>query len=223
MSFISPIATDASGKAKTTGGTQSLGKDDFLHLLVTKLQNQDPLKPMDDEGFIAQLAQFSSLEQMNNISDGISNLNKYSLLQMQSMTNASAAGLIGKEVKADYSGVYLEDGKSANITFTASENANKIDFTIKDAAGNVITTISKTNTGSGVGTITWDGTDDRGNRVASGYYTVEATATRASGTTFKPELSLTGKVSKVLFKDGNAFVSVEGVDVPLTDITSVGE
>ena len=47
-----------------------LGKDAFLELLVTQLQNQDPLNPMDDKEFIAQLAQFSSLEQMSNVADG---------------------------------------------------------------------------------------------------------------------------------------------------------
>jgi flagellar basal-body rod modification protein FlgD len=222
MSFISPVATDASGNAKKTGGTQSLGKDDFLHLLVTKLQNQDPMKPMEDEGFIAQLAQFSSLEQMNNISDGITNLNKYSLLQMQSMTNASAANLIGKEVKADYGGVYLDTGKTSTISFTSPEAASKIDFTIKDASGKVVATITKNNPAAGVGSMEWDGTDDRGNRVDAGYYTVEATATRANGTTFKPALSLTGVVDNVTYRNGNAFVSVDGVEVPLTDITSVG-
>ena len=70
MSVISPLSLDASG-AQTTGGVKTLGKDDFLQLMITKLRYQDPLKPMDDEDFIAQLAQFSSLEQMNNIANGI--------------------------------------------------------------------------------------------------------------------------------------------------------
>ena len=60
MSFISPIATDVNGNEKATGSMQILGKDDFLKLLVTKLQNQDPLDPMADEDFIAQLAQFTT-------------------------------------------------------------------------------------------------------------------------------------------------------------------
>ena len=58
MSFISPVATDTNGNPRDTGSMQSLGRDDFLQLLVTKLQHQDPLKPMEDSDFIAQLAQF---------------------------------------------------------------------------------------------------------------------------------------------------------------------
>src|SRR5512141_1215692 len=118
MSFISPVATDSNGQPKKVGGQQSLGKDDFLQLLVTKLQHQDPLNPQDDADYIAQLAQFSSLEQMNNIADGISASNQWDFLQMQSLNNAMASGLIGKEVRAEYNGVYVEDGKSATVSFT---------------------------------------------------------------------------------------------------------
>ena len=64
------ILTDSNGVEKATGSQQSLGKDDFLKLLITKMQFQDPLNPMEDEDYIAQLAQFSTLEQMNNIAEG---------------------------------------------------------------------------------------------------------------------------------------------------------
>lgn len=223
MSFISPVATDVSGNAKTTGGQQTLGKNDFLQLLVTKLQNQDPLKPMEDENFIAQLAQFSSLEQMSNIAEGIETSNKWDFLQMQSLNNALASGLIGKEIKAEYSGVYIEDGKSTKISFTMPEAASEVELTIKDASGNVVATLTQSNVGAGMRSITWDATDTQGNRVDDGFYTVEAKATRAGGGTFSPSLSLIGKVDTVVYRDGNAFVSVNGIEIPLGDIAAIGE
>ncbi len=223
MSFISPVATDASGNARTTGSQQTLGKDDFLQLLVTKLQNQDPMNPTDDESFIAELAQFSSLEQMNNISDNIAQLSSYSLLQMQSTTNATAANLIGKEVKADYSSIYLSSSGNADISFTMAEPAAEVTFTIKDAEGNVVATFTEDSVGSGVKSVEWDGTNVKGARQATGAYTVEVTATRTSGSSFTPSLSITGTVTKVTYRDGTAYVTVDGTEVPLSDIVSVGD
>ena len=72
--------------------TQELGKDDFLKLLITQLQNQDPTSPMEDTQFISQMAQFSSLEQMTNMSTAFS--------RMSAMLNSSeAAATIGKNVE----------------------------------------------------------------------------------------------------------------------------
>lgn len=83
----------------------ALGKSDFLKLLITKLSYQDPLSPMKDEDFIANMAQFSSLEQMTNLNEGFTgqadqlkalNTSLLSLILMQNTTQA--AGLIGKTV-----------------------------------------------------------------------------------------------------------------------------
>lgn len=223
MSFISPVATDTNGNVKTTGGSQSLGKDDFLQLLVTKLQYQDPLAPMEDEDFIAQLAQFSSLEQMNNIAEGITSSNQWDYLQMQSLNNAMASGLIGKEVKAEYSGIYLESGKNASVAYTISQPAKELTMIIKDAEGNEVARVTKSDLGTGSGTITWDGKDSFGNRAATGFYSIETVATSQTGSTFTPSMAITGTVSRVSYRDGSAFVNVNGMEIALGDITAVGE
>ena len=68
MSTVNPLSNTSTAATKTaTTKDTSLGKDDFLKMLVTQLSNQDPLKPMDDTAFVAQMAQFSSLEQMQNM------------------------------------------------------------------------------------------------------------------------------------------------------------
>ena len=92
---------------------KTLGKDDFLKLFITQLQAQDPLKPMDGTEFTAQMAQFSSLEQLSNMSSGIDKL----LLFQGSLQNTLTTGLIGKQVKVagqegfhDVTGVRFDNG-----------------------------------------------------------------------------------------------------------------
>ncbi|OLS37478.1 flagellar hook assembly protein FlgD [Alkalihalophilus pseudofirmus] len=82
-------------KPSSNTGQNMLGKDDFLKLLITQLQNQDPTNPMDDREFIAQMAQFSSLEQMTNINNTIQKF--VDVQTSQSLVQFSE--LIGKEVK----------------------------------------------------------------------------------------------------------------------------
>ncbi len=223
MGPVLPVQTGSTEAQAATGGLPSLGKDDFLQLLVTKLQNQDPLKPMDDEDFIAQLAQFSALEQMNNITEAIVESNQLDYVQMQSLNNAMAAGFVGKDVKATYTGIYLEGDNSPQISYTVPNYADEVKFTIKDEAGNVVATLMQQKVSPGWHTVTWDGNDNFGNRVAEGYYVVDALATDASGVTFTPDLSLAGTVQAVIYRDGLAYLRVQGVEIPLGDITAIGE
>ncbi|MDR3600689.1 MAG: flagellar hook capping FlgD N-terminal domain-containing protein [Desulfosporosinus sp.] len=103
----------------TTSGTQttstdsnsSLGKDDFLKLLVTQMQNQDPMNPTDDTQSIAEMAQFSSLEQMTNISTSIDTLNTNMTNFLQQSSLSQGAALIGKTVSGlDTDGVTTIEG-----------------------------------------------------------------------------------------------------------------
>ena len=88
-------SVDYFNKANTQAGRQSsheLGKDDFLKLLVAQLQNQDPTSPMENTEFISQMAQFSSLEQMTNMSSSFGKLASY-------ITSTEAASTLGKRVE----------------------------------------------------------------------------------------------------------------------------
>lgn len=92
ISMVNEVAKAAEPTAtESVFSQQGIGKDGFLKLLITQMQNQDPLEPMSNEDFAAQLAQFSSLEQMQNMNNNFNKLT--SLTEM-----GSAAGLIGKEV-----------------------------------------------------------------------------------------------------------------------------
>jgi flagellar basal-body rod modification protein FlgD len=225
MSLVSSVETSTSStvNSSSTDRTQTLGKDEFLQLLITKLQNQDPLQPMNDEDFIAQLAQFSTLEQMNNIADGITQANQWDYLQMQSLNNAMAAGLIGKDIQAKYDTLYIDDKNTPEIGFSVSSYAATVEFTIKDADGNVVATLVDEDVNPGAHTISWDGKDELGQRVPTGRYTIEAVAHDANGDTFTPDLILVGTVEAITYRDGSAYLQVNGVEIPLGYITAIGE
>ncbi len=82
----------AIGKPTPANGKNSLGKDAFLKLLMVQLTHQDPTKPMSDTQFIAQMAQFSTLEQMTNVANGFKQLNDI-------LTGSQALSLLGKKVE----------------------------------------------------------------------------------------------------------------------------
>ena len=86
------------GSGSLTMASKALGKDDFMRLLVTQLKNQDPFKPVENQEFVAQLAQFSTLEQTQNMANNLGSLAglQNQLLQLESL--AQGAGLLGKTV-----------------------------------------------------------------------------------------------------------------------------
>ncbi|MEK4424431.1 flagellar hook assembly protein FlgD [Solibacillus sp. FSL K6-1523] len=88
-------ANDPNFKVTDKPANGDLGKDAFLKILITQLQNQDPTSPMDDKEFIAQMAQFSSLEQMQNMTKAMEGL----LASQQQTQMMSYTSFIGKEVK----------------------------------------------------------------------------------------------------------------------------
>ncbi|MEG6568308.1 flagellar hook capping FlgD N-terminal domain-containing protein [Thermoanaerobacterium thermosaccharolyticum] len=99
---------------KVTNPNSELGKNEYLQLLVTQLENQDPLNPMDDKEFIAQMAQFSALEQMLNLNNSFNAVKAYSLLgktiSANIDSNGSSSTITGKvdAVKFDGGNYYLE-------------------------------------------------------------------------------------------------------------------
>lgn len=105
-------STNTATSVKTNNG-QTLGKDAFLKILVTQLQYQDPLQPMNDREFISQMAQFSSLEQMTNVATNMDRLEKVNALGMAySLIGATVTfqNADGTNVQGVVSGTEMKDG-----------------------------------------------------------------------------------------------------------------
>ncbi|WP_426202837.1 flagellar hook assembly protein FlgD [Pseudomonas sp. TWP3-1] len=162
----------ASATNSTTGG-QALGKDAFLQLLVTQLKNQNPLDPQDNSAFVAQLAQFSSLEGITTLNSTVTglagNYNSSQALQ--------ASSLVGRNVIVQTNSVQMDDpskGMTGSVNVTSSIAGGTVTITDKD--GKAVRTIDLGSRAVGSASFTWDGKDNNGVQVAAGTYTVKASA-----------------------------------------------
>ena len=224
MSVLTTISTPTVTNERYTPSTQdTLDKDDFLQLLITKMTHQDPLSPMEDAEFIAELAQFSSLEQMQNLNDIMEESVNWDYLQMQTINNTMATGLIGKDVTATYSAVYLDEHNSPQINFSTGEYASSVKVTISDLEGNAVRTLTMQNVPSGESSIKWDGLDENGTRMTSGLYDVDIVATDVNGDSFNPSLFITGRVNGVIYREGAAFLQVNGMEIALANVQAINE
>ncbi|CAI8876979.1 flagellar basal-body rod modification protein FlgD [Pseudomonas sp. IT-196MI5] len=168
--------TTTDGLASATGGAtgnQALGKDAFLQLLVTQLKNQNPLEPQDNGAFVAQLAQFSSLEgitTLNNTVSGLaSNYNSSQALQ--------ASSLVGRSVIAPGDKAVVDTTKSLSGTVVVPSSVASATLKITDAAGKTVRTIDLGSQKAGNASFIWDGKNDGGETVPAGTYTFGATST----------------------------------------------
>lgn len=202
-----------------TQGSKELDKDAFLRLLVTQLQHQDPLNPMDDKEFISQLAQFSSLEQMNNIAAGISQLTT----QAASQDMLSAAAFMGKEVVAAGDSVAKEGSAVSTVDFTLQGNATEVQIFVYDSMNNLVRTEKLSGRAAGIYSYAWDGKGDQGAALPDGRYRVTFAATDGAGTPVLVSTAVSGRVAAVERTDAGVtqLRLADGRTVTLADVRTV--
>ncbi|MBU5611572.1 flagellar hook assembly protein FlgD [Geomonas azotofigens] len=208
-------ASAAAAMKKSTG----MNKDDFLKLFVTQLQNQDPLNPQDGTQFISQLAQLTQVEQAYNTNTNLQNL----LGQGSNAGTMAAVSLIGKQVEATGSQVELASGSSSTINYNLGRSAQTVTVSVLDANGKVVKTIDGGAQSSGSNTLAWDGTDNSGAQLTPGTYSFSVSAKDAAGTAVTATGIVRGKVSGVDMSGSTPVLSMGGLKINLTDVTSVNE
>ncbi len=203
----------------TRAGSDAMGKNEFLKLLVAQLANQDPTKPQDTSQFVAELAQFSALEQQQN---AVSRLDM--LLMGQATANqTSAASFIGKTVTHRGGTVHSDGIASVTGTATLLSPADKVTVAVTDSTGRVVRTIQLGAHGAGELAVTWDGRDDRGNLLPAGDYSLQPAAFDADGKAVPIGVSTSGTVTGVTFEGGVPRLRVGGSLVKMSDVTSINE
>ncbi|KIH82258.1 flagellar hook assembly protein FlgD [Pseudomonas batumici] len=214
-------STDALGNAiSSAAGGQTLGKDAFLQLLVTQLKNQDPLNPQDNSAFVAQLAQFSSLEGIQTLNTSVNNISS----SFQSSQALQASSMVGRSVIAPATQAVVDTSKTFTGTAVVPSSVSDVTLKITDSSGTVVRTIDMGSQAAGNAAFTWDGKNDAGTLLSSGTYTFNASAP-ISGTTTALTTNLPATVSSVTLgqNGGEMMLNLAGVgSVALSKVQTIG-
>ena len=200
----------------TDPAANTLGKDDFLKLFLTQLRYQDPTKPLDINEMSQQMAQFSTVEQLYNISDELGQLKD----TISNLSYGQAASLIGKEVQAGGNTVNVKDGTASLITMDLSEKAN-VTVDIFNSEGDLIRVINAGTHDPGQFNLVWDGRYENGKIAPDGKYTFIANATDLTGNPVNVNSRIRGIVDGVKIEDGKTYLVLKGNSM-LVELNSVG-
>jgi len=209
---------------QTTTGTSSndTGKAEFLSLLVAQLQNQDPLEPTDSQDFAAQLAQFSSLEQLTDMNATLEMGMEMDMMLTSAVNNTLASNFIGKEVSSYGDTVALVSGQQPALNFLLQDFADQVEVNIYDPAGNLIRTIETNGKEGGEQSIVWDGKNNAGEDLPGGNYRFEVKATDSKDESVGTVTISKGLVSSIRYAEGQAVLIVNGKEVSLADVLEIG-
>jgi flagellar basal-body rod modification protein FlgD len=222
---ISSVSTANNGASSSSSASSStsrntLGENDFLKLLITQLQNQDPLQPVDNQAFIAQLAQFSSLESLQSLGDRLDTL----LLAQAASNQMSAAALVGKQVIYRTDSVTLSSaGQAASIQAELSNSADTVTAAVTDSSGKTVRVLTLGAQSAGTVAVNWDGCDSAGNALPAGTYQIKVTATRKDNGAVTVVQRARGVVQGVSYQNGAPQLVVGADHVNLSDVVEIDQ
>jgi flagellar basal-body rod modification protein FlgD len=164
---VAGAAAAATAPARET----TIDQHQFLMLFISQLQHQDPLDPLDANGLTAQLAQFSSLEQLVGINENLAGVQQL----LGSRGETDLVGYLGREVTVTGGTVELTAGEATPVTLTVPATARSVQVSVLSPEGQVVRRLDLGPQSAGALAFVFDGKDARGAAVADGHYTIEAT------------------------------------------------
>lgn len=213
--------TNVTGGASTSEKKdgKNLDQTDFLTLLVAQLKNQDPMNPMENADFTAQMAQFSSLEQLMNVNENLQILTT----SANATNSAQAMSLIGKEVKAEGNSIHVKNGVASDISFELPETASKVFINIEDQNGNVVRTIEQSSMSAGPQQVAWDGNGQYGAPLPDGLYNYTVVAKDMEGSVLEVDTFTRGIVDTISFENGIGYIHIGELKYMLSEVLEVKE
>jgi flagellar basal-body rod modification protein FlgD len=211
------VAASSGAAAGATNPLLSLSNNfnDFLQMLMTQLQNQDPTSPMDTNEFTSELVAFSGVEQQINTNQSLTQL----IQLTQSGEVMQAAAMDGKQATVQSSQIALQNGTGSLQFTTATPQA--VAIAITNAAGQQIygTVLNST---AGQNTWTWNGQDNNGNQLPDGAYNVALVAANADGSLAAQPFTVTGTVTGVQGTSSGMELEMGALSVPFSAVQSMG-
>jgi flagellar basal-body rod modification protein FlgD len=200
-------------------GSNVLGKDQFMKLLMAQLANQDPTAPVDSQAFVAQLAQFSSVEQLQTANQSLDQL----LMAQAAGNQTSVVALVGKDALFKGNAITLDATHlNGSLVANLAGPADQVTAVITDATGKTVRTMQLGAQPAGQLNCTWDGLDDQKKQAPAGSYTVSITASKA-GTSVTVDEEIKAHITGVSFSNGFAELLLGNQRVKLADVIEVAE
>ncbi|MBK6897079.1 MAG: flagellar hook capping family protein [Alphaproteobacteria bacterium] len=190
--------------------------DDFLQLLTTQLQNQDPLSPLDTNEFTSQLVQFAGVEQQININSKLNNLVSLGI----GNSFSSALNYVGKDVSYLSAEMYYDGAKPVEINYAIEGVSNKTTINIFSEDGELVFS-QDVSDDEGVENFTWNGQKKGGGTVPAGTYNVRVDAIDADDKSLKTSTVVTGNVKGIETQNGQTFLLVGERAVSIANIINV--
>ncbi|MGV8074044.1 MAG: flagellar hook assembly protein FlgD [Syntrophobacteraceae bacterium] len=214
------ISNTASATSGTSAGSL-LNMNSFLTMFTTQLKYQDPSNPLESYELSAQLAQFSTVEQLAQISSQLKNQQ----MLLTAVNNAQMMDALGKEVVGSYDALQVKDGSISKGSYQLSAPAD-VTVRIYDDQGNQVRTISMGSQEAAQYSVTWDGKNDSGETMGDGSYTFDVSALDTQGNSVDVTKSISGRACAFRVEDGAPYLVLDntsGVKLPVSAIVEVDE
>lgn len=219
MTTIANVTTTGAAQQASNTANQrvSLAQDftQFLTLLTTQLQNQDPMSPMDSTEFTNQLVQFSQVEQQINMNAKMDNL---VALQLASISSV-ALGYVGMDISYIGNEASFDGETPVEINYALSDAAVTSKINIYNEAGDLVFS-SDAPKSSGTNKFVWDGKNTGGERLPEGTYTVKIDALDGKQKTIESTSVVSGRVKGIETQNGIVYVLVGDRAVPMSSIVN---
>lgn len=225
---VAPATSTASGATGTTSGGTSpadlagpggpLGKDAFLKMLVAQLKNQDPMSPMQGDQMAAQLAQFSTVEQLTNINDTLTAQSTAQGSVLGALQASAAMATIGHTVVAAGNQLSLDGSGKGSVTVDVSAAGGAATLHVYDDSGKEVSSEELGRTTGGSHTFDISGAVKD---LPAGHYTYSVDVVDASGTKVDVQPYMTGKVDGVLSTSSGIVLTAGSLTIPYNSVTRV--